>query len=253
MAVSLPFVEMKTPAFSTEDALVLDLWSDLLERKPASVSRKEFQHLYLDGRDQDFFPSAESAFSKEAWCLLGGHLLQVLSAAYGVDMLKLVICWKGFDMVLQGYESSCSEVSADAHSSPGDLSEPNSEAEEEDAALLDADVLEAEVDLGFECAAEPSPPHQDTALGDVSVPDCGFGSLGVDRVPSQLVSPDWQMGRGLRASGGPVEPAVLTPPLPAPWKLGGGGELPSLSAFLVLGRGVGSLWLTWHPCWNPIL
>lgn len=82
------------------------------------------------------------------------HLLGVFSVEFGVDVLRLVRCWKRFDMVLRGFDSSNSEVSADACSFPGDLSEP--EAGEDDAVLSEANLSESEVALRL-CAWQGPP------------------------------------------------------------------------------------------------
>ncbi|XP_039911480.1 uncharacterized protein LOC120748768 [Hirundo rustica] len=207
---------MIVPASSTDDTLVLDFWLNLLQRKQASVSGDDFQRLYFYGKDQGFFPSPEKTFSKEIWSKLGDHMLQILSAGYDADMVELVMFWKRCYTVLASYgTSSCS--------SAGDPSSLDSEAGGKEKPLSIA-------------KREPSPPSQAAALGDVSVPGNGFGSTGVDGVPSQLVPANRQMGRNLRVSGDPAELAVPTPPLPAPRRRKSGREPPSLSAFLAVGR-----------------
>ncbi|XP_023790754.1 uncharacterized protein LOC111934816 [Cyanistes caeruleus] len=85
------------------DALVLEFWQGLLDRRHINISECAFQRLYSYGKREGFFPMVEKAFSKQAWDSLGDSLIP---ARCSVDLADLLVTWRLCDRALGSYGSS---------------------------------------------------------------------------------------------------------------------------------------------------
>lgn len=218
---------MIAPAISIEDELVLDLWLDLLEKNGALVCKAEVLGLYLYGKDQGFFPSIQDAFTTNEWRFLGEHLLGLFTADCSVDLLRLVVAWKQFDLVLRGFYSPSSEISKDACSFLGEFFEP--ELEGEDRVFSEPEADRGLGSLGLAWAPPrpvPVPWH----------PWCGEG---------ELLSLCSSMVLGGDLAGRSVPPCLRR-----------GGNAGKTDPPFVLSQRWGCVWsrrFHQHHCWGPIL
>lgn len=73
-----------------QDELILGLWGDILEQKPAKFLREQFKMLYLWEKEQGIFPSAEKAISNRLWQSLGDSLHETLYSG-NTDVANLII------------------------------------------------------------------------------------------------------------------------------------------------------------------
>lgn len=111
------------------EALVLDLWQSMQERKRLPFLATILGVCISVENTTVFFPGTTKTISRNAWGPSGAFLIQALSAGCDAALVELPELWKQFYDCRGSYESSAAPVGASV--SPGEFSSTDVEGGQE--------------------------------------------------------------------------------------------------------------------------